>query len=324
MSIMNSQLRNIMFTLNNPAAELVPANLPWKDDIILFATYQLERGEETGTLHLQGYIELKRKMRPSTLVSHHPFLRGAHFEKRMGTQAQAVKYCNKEKTRVPGGGPWTFGEAFNDERGTRNDLAAVKDLMKDGMTLDDVYDHHPDIAARYPRFVEYWTRRFIESKTDRVVEMEPRNEFQVVLLDMLKEKPHARHILWFFDSMGGAGKTFMAKHMVDTMDAFYTNGGKQVDITYAFNGQPVAVFDFVRDAAKYVNYGVIEQIKNGMMFNSKYQSCMKRFNSPHVIVFANFLPVKGKFSVDRYQVCDVTDPDHIKDVAYDQLPSGSD
>ena len=324
MSIMNSQLRNIMFTLNNPSAELYPGPLPWKPDLVLFATYQLERGEQNGTLHLQGYIELKRKMRPSTLVVHHPFLRGAHFEKRMGTQAQAVAYCNKEATREPNGGPWTFGEAFNDERGTRTDLNGVKDAMKEGMCLDDVYDHHAEIAAKYPRFVEYWTRRYTESKTTRVLDIEPRNEFQTVLLDFLAEEPHDRHILWFFDSRGGAGKTFMAKHMVDSMGAFYTNGGKQADITYAYKGQRVAVFDFVRDSAKYVNYGVIEQIKNGIMFNSKYESCMKRFDIPHVVVFANFLPVKGKFSEDRYQVCDITDPDHIADVDYQQLPSGSD
>lgn len=109
MYIKNNQIRNILFTLNNPAVDLVHP-LAWKDDIVLFATYQLERDEGNGTLHLQGYIELKRKMRPSTLVVHHPFLRGSHFEKRMGTQAQAVAYCNNEVTREPDGGPFTFGE----------------------------------------------------------------------------------------------------------------------------------------------------------------------------------------------------------------------
>lgn len=322
MSIMNGQLRNIMFTLNNPSDQLLNAILPWKEDIVLFATYQLERGEQNGTPHLQGYIELKRKMRPNTLVTHHPFLRGAHFEKRMGTQKQAVDYCNKEATRVAG--PWTFGDPFEDERGTRNDLELAKEAMKTGMTMDEVMDLYPSIGAKYPRFVEFWTRKYVEDQTERVMEIVPRNEFQTVLLDLLEEPPHDRHINWFFDSRGGSGKTFMAMHLVDAHGAFYTNGGKQVDITYAFKGQKIAIFDFVRDSAKYVNYGVIEQVKNGIMFNSKYESCMKRFNRPHVIVFANFLPVQGKFSADRYQVCDITDPDEIKDVPYSQLPTGSD
>lgn len=147
MYIKNNQIRNIMFTLNNPSADLVYP-LAWKDDIVLFSTYQLERDEANGTLHLHGYIELKRKMRPSTLVVHHPFLRGAHFEKRMGTQAQALAYCNKEATREPDGGPFTFGELFIDQRGTRNDLHGVKDAMKNGMPLDDVYDRYPDVAAK--------------------------------------------------------------------------------------------------------------------------------------------------------------------------------
>lgn len=317
MSIMNNQLRNIMFTLNNPSANLVLAELPWTEDLVQFATWQLERGA-SGTLHIQGYLELKRKMRPSTMLNHLPFLRGAHFEKRMGSQAQAVAYCRKEDTRVEG--PWTFGREFVDERGTRNDLEDVKEAMKAGMSLEDVYDQFPGMAARYPRFVEHWTRRYTESLTARFLDIEPRNEFQTVLLDVVAEDPHDRHILWFYDEVGGAGKTFMAKHLVDAHGAFYTNGGKQVDITYAFKGQPIAVFDFCRDASKYVNYGVIENIKNGIMFNSKYESCMKRFNIPHVIVFANFLPLQGKFSRDRYQVCNISDPDHIRDVDYVNLP----
>lgn len=122
MYIKNNQLRNIMFTLDNPAADLYRGPLPWKEDIVLFATHQLERDEANGTLHLQGYIELKRKMRPSTFVVHHPFLRGAQFEKRMGTQAKALAYCNNEATREPDGGPFTFGFP------KRNDLEGVKDV----------------------------------------------------------------------------------------------------------------------------------------------------------------------------------------------------
>lgn len=137
MYIKNNQLRNVMFTLNNPGVDLVHP-LAWKEDIVLFACYQLERDEANGTLYLHGYIELKRKMRPSTLVVHHPFLRGAHFDKRMGTQAQAVAYCNKEATREPNGGPWTFGELSVDQRCKRNHLDVVKDFMKEGMLLDDV------------------------------------------------------------------------------------------------------------------------------------------------------------------------------------------
>lgn len=315
-----AQCKNVMFTLNNPDI----AEVDYSDhsqwpliDTIAFITFQLERGAE-GTLHLQGYMELKQKLRFNTIKQRVPLLARAHFEKRRGSQKQAIDYCRKEETRVDG--PWTFGVAFNDNRGERKDLHVVKDAIKAGMTKSQVYDEYPDVAARYPRYVDTMCQEYLMSKTVRIMEVEARNEFQVVLLDMLSEDPHPREILWFYDGTGGAGKTFMSKHLVDTRGAFYTNGGRAGDITFAYNGQDVVIFDFVRDAAKYVNYGVIEQLKNGIMFSSKYESSMKRFNVPHVVVFANFLPPQGKFSRDRYAVCNVSDPDAIKTVQYVDLP----
>lgn len=258
MLIMNFQFCNIMFMLNNFVVEFYFGFFLWKFDIVLFVIYQLECGEQNGMLYFQGYIELKCKMCLLILVVYYFFLCGVYFEKCMGIQVQVVVYCNKEVMCEFNGGFWIFGEVFNDECGICNDLYGVKDVMKEGMCLDDVYDYYFDIVVKYFCFVEYWICCYIEFKIKCFLDIEFCNEFQIVFLDCLEEELYECYILWFFDFCGGVGKIFMVKYMVDSMGVFYINGGKQVDIIYVYKGQCVVVFDFVWDFVKYVNYGVIE------------------------------------------------------------------
>lgn len=83
-------------------------------------------------------------------------------------------------------------------------------------------------------------------------------------------------------------------------NAFYCTGGKHADVFHAYDGQPICIFDFPRDSEEFVCYGVIEAIKNGMYFSAKYDSTVKQFDVPHVLVFSNFMPVFSKFSEDRW------------------------
>lgn len=55
----------------------------------------------------------------------------------------------------------------------------------------------------------------------------------------------------------------------------------------------------------HVNYQVIESIKNGQYLNTKYDSAMRIFPIPHLIVFANWYPQEGKLSEDRIQIVDL-------------------
>lgn len=64
-------------------------------DKIKLAVYQLEKGE-TGTLHLQGYLELKS---PCRLAALKKFSCTAHWEKANGRPEQCMTYCTKEDTR---------------------------------------------------------------------------------------------------------------------------------------------------------------------------------------------------------------------------------
>lgn len=53
---------------------------------------------------------------------------------------------------------------------------------------------------------------------------------------------------------------------------------------------------------EYLQYDFLEEVKNGRIFNTKYESCMIEFPSPHVVVMMNEHPDMTKLSEDRYNL----------------------
>lgn len=268
------------------------------DPRITYSVYQGEIGEE-GTPHYQGYLEFKCNVRLSALVAIIP---GAHFERRRGTAHEARAYCMKEDTREEEPIESGVFSGGRDRQGSRMDLEAAKTALAGGATKDGMYEEHPEVFAKYPRFVAYGLEKARREATAKVDLRGRYRAWQAEVMALIDAEPHARQVIWVVDTVGARGKTELSKHLVDQCGAFYCNGGKHSDITFAYAGERVAIFDFVRDAESYVQYGVIEQLKNGIMFVSKYESGMKRVAVPHVLVFSNFEPDQTKMSADRWNI----------------------
>lgn len=281
----SAQCRAVCFTINNP--ESYALGLP---DCVRYGVWQLEK---VSTPHLQGYLEFKTSV---TFAAIKKWLPTAHLEARKGTREQARAYCMKEESRIEG--PWEHGE-FSSSQGKRSDLCAVRDMLLSGAAKRAVLDEYPEVLAKYPRFVDTCIKMAASDSAVKVLELVPKFEWQANVLSLVASPPSDREILWVYDPVGNHGKTYLSKYLVDSKGAFYCNGGKSVDVSYSYSGQNIVVFDYVRDAADYVSYGVIEQIKNGILFSTKYESDVKRFSVPHVLVFANFRPAEDKFSQDR-------------------------
>lgn len=89
---------NWIYTWNNPDIELgmvFPKSLVDSGDAV-FCIHQLEKGE-SGTIHYQGYVEFEKK---KTLAAVKKVLPEAHWEPRMGSQEEAIRYVTKEETRL--------------------------------------------------------------------------------------------------------------------------------------------------------------------------------------------------------------------------------
>lgn len=127
----------------------------------------------------------------------------------------------------------------------------------------------------------------------------------------LRGEPDPRKILWIWEPIGNVGKTQFARKYCLEHNGLLV-GGKASDIKHAVakyvakRRLEVVFFDIPRTAEGYVSYDAIECVKNGMFFSAKYDSDMCIFNTPHVVVFANFEPERAKLSEDRWDIKEIS------------------
>ena len=91
-------------------------------------------------------------------------------------------------------------------------------------------------------------------------------------------------------------------------NTLYLSGGKYSDIMNLVFNQNMnscrgILIDIPRANKGQISYASLESIKNGMVCNTKYETGVKIFNSPHLFVFANFPPTKPEeLSADRWKI----------------------
>lgn len=110
-----------------------------------YLVYGRETGE-SGTPHLQGYVEFWARTRFDRVRRLLPT--GTHIEQRRGSAEQAIDYCKKDGVFVELGEP-TLGS-----QGKRTDLDAVGDAVRAGASLSSIADEHFGTFVRYHRGIE--------------------------------------------------------------------------------------------------------------------------------------------------------------------------
>lgn len=132
--------------------------------------------------------------------------------------------------------------------------------------------------------------------------------YQKEVIELIKKEADERTINWYWEPEGNVGKSALTKHILMKHQAIMVTG-KGNDIKHGIaeyilkHGEvDVVIMDFERSLEEYVNYSAIEQIKNGCFFSGKYESSQVIFNSPHIIIFANFPPDENKLSRDRWNI----------------------
>lgn len=132
--------------------------------------------------------------------------------------------------------------------------------------------------------------------------IEPNQEWQTDLFIDLMQEPDNRKIIWIVDFEGGKGKSQFCKYMKVKEGACVLLNGKSKDLAMLIDDPKIVLIDTERELEFKFNYSILEQLKNGMVFSPKFESKIKIFNSPHVVVLANFEPDKSKFSKDRWDI----------------------
>ncbi|KAH3874577.1 hypothetical protein DPMN_037823 [Dreissena polymorpha] len=97
-----------------------------------------------------------------------------------------------------------------------------------------------------------------------------------------------RQILWIYEEKGNTGKTFFGQYLASLHGAIELENGATKDLAYAYSGEPIVCFNFPRSQEGSINYHFLELLKDGCLFSSKYESRVKTFKPPKVVVFANY------------------------------------
>lgn len=155
-------------------------------------------------------------------------------------------------------------------------------------------------------------KRIIVEEKKKIIDPMEGKEFywwQAEVRDIIVGKPDDRKVFWYYDLDGNKGKTSLAKHFCLKYPGVLYMTGKAADMKYAIteyiaggNELKCIIMDFARSQEDFISYQGLEEIKNGIFFNSKYESGMVMFNIPHIIVFSNFEPKLDKLSADRWVV----------------------
>jgi len=264
-----------------------------------YLVYGQEIAPTTGTPHLQGYVSFVERKRIAWVRN---LFQGAHVELARGTPQQCRDYSIKD-------GDFTeFGDfASIPFQGKRTDI----DEFREWLTEQTEYPTNAHIAINFTTLYVRYATRLLELRDfifpNPVLETaEYRFGWQANLAATLAQPPvNDRKIKFFVDPVGGAGKTwFIRKYLTDNDDGMFLSIGKRDDLAYAVDRtKRVFLINVPRDQMQYLQYGILESIKDRLVFSTKYMSVTKRMLYPtHVCVFSNEQPDLTKLSADRFDI----------------------
>lgn len=283
-----SRAKHWCFTLNNYTQDDID-RIDKNSSFFDYLVYGREVGE-SGTPHLQGFVSFPSRVRLNYCVEK---VGQAHFTVARNVD-NSIQYCKKD------GDFFEYGERPSG-KGTRSDLESFKQAVILGNTnMKDLRLEFSDIVARYPKFCH----DFVQDNSPRkLVEMHPLRPWQSALYDTLKLAPDPRSVLFIVDYTGNSGKSWFGHYY----SFLHENSqvllpGKKADMSYALDPNIRVLFiDAPRSKqGEFLQYDFIEDVKNGYVFCSKYESRVKQLSPCHVVVFMNEDPDMNKLSKDRY------------------------
>lgn len=127
-------------------------------------------------------------------------------------------------------------------------------------------------------------------------------------------EPDGQTVFYIFDKVGGSGKSAFCRYMMIHHNTVVIQGGKLADIMniiFNINMQEVntIIIDIPRCHKNKVSYASIECILNGTITNTKYETGVKIFNPPNILIFSNFAPeiTEETLSIRRWKINELVD-----------------
>ena len=286
------QYRHWGITWNNPV-DPSEATFPHLCD---YTAGQLERGEETGTIHWQLYVYSRTKISWPALIVRHPELKGTFAKKAYTGDGKACwDYAIKEDiTRQAG--PFAWGTPPS--QGKSLDLVKASTVfLQHGRKR--CADEFPEVVVKYGRGLERlgeWSRvPYVRSFSLRPWQAE---------FDRLVQVPSDRHIHCLRDLQGRQGKSYLVDYWIQERSALPITDGKYWDVASLYHDQPMVVFALARIEPPKEQIEslarVAENLKDGHLTSSKgCEVATKRFKPPIVVFVGNDINYHHFWTYDR-------------------------
>ena len=291
--------RRYCFTLNNwePLDETRISALA---DNCKYLVYGRETGD-SGTPHLQGFVIFNNSV--SFTAAKSRLGDACHIERARGTSEQAAAYCKKDGDFVE------FGE-LTLQPGKRSDWDAYKEwVVERGVVPSkvEIVREWPSLWARYRKACIEYAEALCPPPA--LTDTEPRLGWQTRVSGIMAAPPIDRQIVFVVDKEGNSGKSWMCRYALTKWPekTQVMRIGKRDDMAHVVDiDKTLFLVDVPREQMMYLQYSVLESLKDRMIFSPKYESALKILREvPTVIVFSNEEPDYEKLTSDRYKVIEV-------------------
>lgn len=286
------------WTLNNHGETELQAlrtKLSQKEEV-RYSIFGKEVGE-SGTPHLQGFmvfIGQKSLTGVKKVVGDR-----AHVEASKGNEQQNYDCCIKD------GDYEEFGSRDR-KRGKRSDIEEFKKAVEGGeRDIKRLRLNHSEVCAKYPRFVNEFIR---DNIPEPPIKAHPLYPWQQKMHAVLKGPADDRTIHFVADTKGNKGKSWFANyHCSQHPDKTHVlRPTKHADMACALPCELKVVFvDCTRKQVECMPHTFMEELKDGLVFNSKCESCVKKHTNLHAVVLMNQFPDMEALSEDRHNIIEL-------------------
>jgi len=217
---------------------------------------------------------------------------------------------------------WELG--YKKSETEKNGYAKFCDLITNGSSIREIIRDNLELGPVYERnrhaltiFEEEVVRSGERQRYEGIAEL---RAWQRHVIDRIEEPVHQRHILWYVDSEGGAGKSTLCRYLLEQRDAvWWCPIGKREDVAYQLiqrakgRAPKLIICELENKKVKDICWEVIEMAKNGMVSAAKYQGGFYAGQRPHIIIFSNEDIIGNPFTKDRLRVCHINGNEVVKE-----------
>lgn len=262
---------------------------------------------ETNLAHLQGYVIFTRSVRRSVVQSRISPRVAVHVEvQRAPDNKQAADYCKKDGVFEE------FGD-LPQAQGKRTDwdryVTYVSELGR-VPTKRELCLQFPGLYARYETACYEIAAANLPHPTIVSEDATPRLGWQTRVDALISsENAHPRKMYFVVDPEGNSGKSWMCRYAMSKYPekVQVLRVGKRDDLAFSIDvSKSVFLFDIPRQQMTFLQYSILESLKDQLIFSPKYKSASKILTRcPQVIVFSNEEPDLTMLSGDRYEIINI-------------------